>query len=96
MILTIELNPREVNPLHLLLRLPETIYHPADTSKVVGAVSIPSPISVFLLMGKTGAGKSSFIKLLGGKDLRGQAPEVSDGLESCEPRYLLSSWYTFV
>lgn len=42
-------------------------------------------------MGKTGAGKSSFIELLGGKDLRGQAPEVSDGLESCEPRYFLTS-----
>lgn len=34
-------------------------------------------------MGQTGVGKSSFIKLLDGKDLHGQAPEVSDELESC-------------
>lgn len=34
-------------------------------------------------MGKTGAGKSSMIKLLGGKDRDGSEPTVDDGLESC-------------
>lgn len=34
-------------------------------------------------MGKTGAGKSSMIKLLGGKDLDGAEPSVDGGLESC-------------
>lgn len=40
-------------------------------------------ISVFVLMGKTGAGKSSFIKLLNGTDTFGYKPVVSDGIDSC-------------
>lgn len=35
-------------------------------------------------MGQTGVGKSSFIKLLDGKDLHGQEPEVSEEPESCK------------
>lgn len=35
-------------------------------------------------MGKTGAGKSTMIKLLGGKDREGNAPNVDGGLESCK------------
>lgn len=38
-----------------------------------------------MLMGKTGAGKSSFIKLLGGKNvLTGEEPTVNDGSDSCQ------------
>lgn len=40
-------------------------------------------ISVFVLMGKTGAGKSSFINLLNGTDAFGRKPVVSDGIDSC-------------
>lgn len=40
-------------------------------------------ISVFVLMGKTGAGKSSFIKLLNGADPLGGQPIVDHGINSC-------------
>ncbi|KAL0635295.1 hypothetical protein Q9L58_005783 [Maublancomyces gigas] len=43
----------------------------------------PGPIAAFIFMGKTGAGKSSMIKLLGGKTSDGSEPIVDDGLESC-------------
>lgn len=39
-------------------------------------------ISVFILMGKTGAGKSSFIKSLNGTDPLGRKPAVEDGIYS--------------
>lgn len=39
-------------------------------------------ISVFVLMGKTGSGKSTFIKLLNGTDAFGRRPIVSDGIDS--------------
>lgn len=42
----------------------------------------PTSISVFVLMGKTGAGKSSFIKLLNGVDPFGGQPIVYDGINS--------------
>lgn len=41
------------------------------------------PIAAFVFMGKTGAGKSSMIRLLGGKGRDGAEPIVDDGLESC-------------
>lgn len=42
------------------------------------------PIPVFMLAGKTGSGKSTFIKLLGGKDVStNQDPVVSGALDSC-------------
>lgn len=44
----------------------------------------PEPIDVCILMGKTGAGKSSFIRLLGGRDQAGNEPVVNAGIDSCE------------
>lgn len=41
------------------------------------------PIAAIMLVGKTGAGKSSFIKLLGGRDIDGNEPVSDGGLESC-------------
>lgn len=40
-------------------------------------------ISAFILMGKTGAGKSSFIKSLGGLDLKNNEPEIDASIDSC-------------
>lgn len=51
------------------------------------------PIAAFIFMGKTGAGKSSMIKLLGGKDLDGLEPNVDDGLESCRFLTLFGALY---
>lgn len=81
MILTIEFNPPKVVDLCLK---PDT--YPADQLfQIVEVANIPSsPISAFILMGQTGVGKSSFINLLNGKDMKGQAPEVSDEPESCK------------
>lgn len=42
----------------------------------------PTSISVFVLMGKTGSGKSSFIKLLDGVDPFGGQPIVYGGINS--------------
>lgn len=48
-------------------------------------ISTSGPIVAFVLAGKTGSGKSSFIKLLGGKDIStGQDPIVSGALDSCK------------
>ncbi|KAH0603461.1 uncharacterized protein H6S33_007783 [Morchella sextelata] len=41
------------------------------------------PIAAIMLAGKTGAGKSSLIKLLGGRDAEGNEPVSDGGLESC-------------
>lgn len=89
MILTIELILSEVDSIHLCLK-PDT--HLADQLlQIVGAANIQSPpISAFILMGQTGVGKSSFINLLNGKDMNGQAPEVSDEPESCKLPQLLN------
>ncbi|KAF8535939.1 hypothetical protein BDD12DRAFT_853207 [Trichophaea hybrida] len=43
----------------------------------------PEPIDVCILMGKTGVGKSSLIRLLGGKDQADKEPAVNDGIDSC-------------
>ncbi|KAI5838867.1 hypothetical protein DFP73DRAFT_530682 [Morchella snyderi] len=41
------------------------------------------PPAVFILLGKTGSGKSSFIKLLGGTNLHtGEEPDVDSGINS--------------
>lgn len=40
-------------------------------------------ISAFIVMGKTGAGKSAFIKLIGGLDIYGREPDVDGGVASC-------------
>ncbi|KAL0632566.1 hypothetical protein Q9L58_008543 [Maublancomyces gigas] len=47
-------------------------------------ISASGPIVAFILAGKTGSGKSSFIKLVGGKEFgTGEDPVVSGALDSC-------------
>lgn len=48
-----------------------------------GSYSSSTPIAAIVLAGKTGSGKSSLIKLLGGRDLLGAEPLVDAGLDSC-------------
>lgn len=48
-------------------------------------ISASGPIVAFVLAGKTGSGKSSFIKLVGGKEFgTGEDPVVSGALDSCK------------
>ncbi|KAI5840020.1 P-loop containing nucleoside triphosphate hydrolase protein [Morchella snyderi] len=46
-------------------------------------ISSSGPIAAIMLCGKTGSGKSSFIRLLGGLDVNGKEPVSDGGLESC-------------
>lgn len=60
-----------------------------------GKYSSSAPVAVIILAGKTGSGKSSLIKLLGGRDLLGDEPVVDGGLDSCNFRKLPPMlWYT--
>lgn len=50
-----------------------------------GGGSLTAPTAAFILMGKTGVGKSSFIKLVGGRDVQnGGEPKVDSGIDSCK------------
>lgn len=47
--------------------------------------SLAAPCGVLIIIGKTGVGKSTFIKLLGGKSQEdGQEPVIDDGIDSCK------------
>lgn len=54
----------------------------AEPENDEGDDQTPTSISVFVLMGKTGAGKSSFIKLLNGASPFGEQPVVYGGINS--------------
>lgn len=60
---------------------------------VVGVLMVPEPSSIAVssptdptiaVVGATGAGKSSFIEALGGRDANGNKPSVGHSLESCK------------
>ncbi|KAH7403111.1 heterokaryon incompatibility protein-domain-containing protein [Cadophora sp. MPI-SDFR-AT-0126] len=44
---------------------------------------LPSSSAIFAIIGRTGAGKSTFIKALGARDSKGRYPQASDQLEPC-------------
>lgn len=46
--------------------------------------SLAMSCGVFIVIGKTGVGKSTFIKLLGGKNGEGQPPDIDDKIDSCK------------
>lgn len=46
--------------------------------------SLATSYGVFIVIGKTGVGKSTFIKLLGGKNGEGQPPDIDDKIDPCE------------
>jgi ABC-type transport system involved in cytochrome bd biosynthesis fused ATPase/permease subunit len=55
----------------------------ANPSGLGSMIFSSGPIAAIMLAGKTGAGKSSLIKLLGGRDAEGNEPVSDGGLESC-------------
>lgn len=52
-------------------------FQPAKAEKV------SAPIPAFILMGKTGSGRSNLIRLLGGKNFLRRGPTISSGIDSC-------------
>lgn len=59
--------------------------NPSPTSDEISpTIEVDSNYPIFAILGRTGVGKSSFIKLLGGQNEKGDTPEVGHGLEPCE------------
>lgn len=76
-----------IKPLFSPALLPRLTVLPITLER--GSYSSSAPIAAIVLAGKTGSGKSSLIKLLGGRDLLGAEPLVDAGLDSCTFRKTL-------